>query len=43
MNSINEIYMCLLDVRLLAAPAVLAPLFACRDTLPLLSLCPSFT
>ena len=39
MNSIYEIHMCLLDVRLLSAPTVLAPLFTCRDTLPVLCLC----
>jgi hypothetical protein len=40
MNSVYEIHMCLLDVCQLA---VLAKLFACRDKLPVLLLCPSFT
>ncbi len=43
MSSIYEIYMCLLDVQLLAALTVLAQLFTCRDKLPVLCLCPSFT
>ena len=41
MNSVYEIHMRLLEVCLLAALAVLAPLFACRDKLP--AVCPSFT
>jgi hypothetical protein len=43
MNSVYEIHMGMLDVPLLAALAVLAPLFACSDKLLVLRLCPSFT
>ena len=41
MNLIYEIHVRQLDVCLLAALAVLAPLLACRDKLP--AVCPSFT